>query len=536
MAIACGKSVIRLAENGFFHHPRCDSLMHLTPTKPRYRFILLYCLAFVLLGQFNGSFARQSKLALVGGTVISATGDAPISNSIVLINEGRIEFVGEFVEGVDLSGYDQLDVSGQFVTPGLIDTNVHLVLNVIPEFYVKYEDRLEDIAIQSAQVGLKYGMTTMADSWGPLEPLLAARKRIKSGEVMASDVLIAGNIIGTGGPFTAYFMGGWGLRGKSLRYGDWVTPVVQNRINQLWEAGMGPDLMSLTPEEAAERMREYIGKGVDFVKLGISAHGISPVEPLMFSNEVLEAMVSEIQSARIPFQTHTFTVASLSQAIRLNPDLLQHPNVMSPSWENASQPQQEAIKLLMSQIKQQNILSGLMAIPERRQLEIYQTWTANHSDDPFLNEIMLYRQQGFEGVTYDMLAEGLEEWLGSGVRFTLATDQGPETSDLGPTVWGRMGRAHFDRMSGLQDAGVPPMDILIAATRHGAEAYHLDDDRGTIQVGKRADLLILESNPLLDINNLRDIAMILKEGVIVDRDVLPTNPILDYDPELPWPY
>ena len=80
------------------------------------------------------------------------------------------------------------------------------------------------------------------------------------------------------------------------------------------------------------------------------------------------------------------------------------------------------------------------------------------------------------------------------------------------------------------------MDILIAATRHGAEAYHLDDDRGTIQVGKRADLLILESNPLLDINNLRDIAMILKEGVIVDRDVLPTNPILDYDPELPWPY
>lgn len=299
---------------------------------------------------------------------------------------------------------------------------------------------------------------------------------------------------------------------------------------------MGPDLMSLTPEEAAERMREYLKKGVDFVKLGISAHGISPVEPLMFSDEVLDAMVSEIRAAGVPFQTHTFTIASLAQAIRLNPDLLQHPNVMSPAWQNASVRQRTAIKSLIGQIKQQNILSGLMAIPERRQLEIYQNWSSEKSDDPYLNEIMLFRQQGFSGVTYDDLAEGIHAWLDEDVRFTIATDQGPEAADLGPTVWGRLGRAHFDRMAGLQDAGVHPMEILIAATRHGAEAYQLEDQKGTIEAGKLADLLILESDPMLDINNLRKISMVLKGGVIVNRDALPTNPILDYDPELPWPY
>lgn len=67
-----------------------------------------------------------------------------------------------------------------------VDTNVHLILMTVPGFFVKYEDKLEEIAIQSAQVGLKYGVTTMADTWGPLEPLLSARDRINEGEFEAA--------------------------------------------------------------------------------------------------------------------------------------------------------------------------------------------------------------------------------------------------------------------------------------------------------------------------------------------------------------
>ena len=480
--------------------------------------------------------AQKSRLAIHGATVITVAGDEPISDALILVDDGRISWVGPVAERPDLKGYDLLDANGKWVIPGLIDTNVHLILNVIPEFYVKYEDQLEDIAIQSAQVGLKYGMTTMADTWGPLEPLLAARNRIRSGEVVGSDVLVAGNIIGTGGPFSPYFMQGWDLRGKSLRYGGWVAPIVQQRINALWEAGMGPDLMAATPEEAAERMRSYIARGVDFVKLGISGHGIEPVEPLMFTDEVLDAMVAEIRAASIPFQTHTFTIASLEQAIRLEPDMLQHPNVMSPGWGGATAAQKAAVRESISQMESGGMLAGLMAVPERRQMDVYQNWTSDQTDDPYLDEIMQYRKPWFAGVSYEQMAEGVRVWLDSGVEYTLATDQGPETSDLGPTVWGRMGRAHFDRLIGLQDAGEQPMDILRAATLNGARAYQLEDEIGTIEPGKWADLVVLDANPLVDIANLRSISTVIKHGMVVDRAALPTHPVLDYDPELPWPY
>lgn len=480
--------------------------------------------------------AQESRLAIRGATVITVADDEPISDALILVDDGRIRWVGPATEGPDLEGYEVVGAEGKWVIPGLIDTNVHLILNVIPEFYVKYEDRLEDIAIQSAQVGLKYGMTTMADTWGPLEPLLAARDRIRSGEVVGADVLVAGNIIGTGGPFSPYFMGGWDLRGKSLRYGGWVAPVVQQRINALWEAGMGPYLMALTPEEAAAKMRAYIARGVDFVKLGISGHGIEPVEPLMFSDEVLEAMVAEIRAAGIPFQTHTFTIASLEQAIRLEPDMLQHPNVMNPGWGGASEAQKRAIRASIEHMAMRGMLAGLMAVPERSQIEIYRNWSSDQTDDPYLDEIMQYRKPWYAGGTYEQRSEGLKVWLDSGVEYTLATDQGPETSDLGPTVWGRMGRAHFDRLIGLQDAGEAPMDILRAATINGARAYHRDSQIGTIEPGKWADLVVLDADPLRDIGNLRSISMVIKRGMVVDRTALPTNPVLDYDPELPWPY
>ena len=101
-----------------------------------------------------------------------------------------------------------IDATDRFITPGIIDTNVHLVLMIVPEFYAKYEGHLEEIALQSAQVALKYGVTTVRDSWGPLQALLNVRDRINRGEVVGARTLVAGNIVGLSGPFGANFLGG----------------------------------------------------------------------------------------------------------------------------------------------------------------------------------------------------------------------------------------------------------------------------------------------------------------------------------------
>jgi len=481
--------------------------------------------------------ADSEKLALVGGTTITATGAPAIKNSVILIDDGRIRYLGTRDEIIVPDQYQTIDVSGKWITPGLIDTNIHLILMTVPEFFIKYEDRLTDIAIQSAQVGLKYGLTTMPDTWGPLAPLLEARDRINAGEFVGSRILVAGNIIGTGGPFSQYFMGGWPLHGRTVRYGGWVHSLIQKRINALWEDDVGPTMLAMTADEAAETIRNYIAKGVDFVKIGISGHGLGRVEPLMFSPEVLRAMREEVRKAGIPLTTHTFTVESLRLAVELEPDLLFHPNVMSVPWRHASPQQKEAIQSLIKSIADKGIYAGLMAIPEREQMRVSAEWDSKENmDDPYLNEIMVNRQLGMAGTSFEDRAAGIKVWFDGGVRYTLATDQGPEAADLGPVAWGRLGRMHFDRMIGLQDVGAEPMDILIAATRNGADAYGLGQELGTVETGKLADLLVLDADPLSDIANFKHINMVIKEGQIIDRDALPSVKVLDYDPEAPWPY
>lgn len=491
----------------------------------------------LIVGLLLPAAAIAADLALVGGTVITVDEPAVIENGAIVIQAGVITAVGPAPSITIPADATTVDASGKFIIPGLIDTNVHLILMTVPEFFVKYEDRLTDIAIQSAQVGLKYGMTTMADSWGPLEPLLEARDRINSGEIVGSRVLVAGNIVGVGGPFSSYFMGSWDHRGSDMRYGGWVHPAIQNRINDLWEAGAGPELLAMTPAEAGEAMKAYVAKGVDFVKLAVAGHGISPVEPLIFSEAAMRAMREEVRKAGIPFQTHTFTVESLRVAVELEPEMLQHPNVMSPPWFAATEAQKESIQHSISVIARDGIHCGLMMIPSKKKTEIYRSWNAaEHLDQPHLNKVMMSRAPFMSVMPIDLWVEGLRVWIDGGVKYTLATDQGPEASDLGPVAWGRLGRAHFERLEDLQDCGELPHDILVAATRNGAEAYGLGDQIGTLEVGKQADLLVLDADPLADIANVRKIDIVIKNGKIIDRKALPTVKVLDFDPEAEWPY
>ena len=490
-----------------------------------------------IVAAISQSIASDGSISLVGGTVIPANGSAPIKNATVLIEDGKIIRVGASTKVGTPDGFEVIDVSGKWITPGLIDTNAHLILNTIPEFFIKYEDRLEEIALQSAQISLKYGLTTIGDTWGPLEPLLTVRDKINSGEEVGTRVLVAGNIIGTGGPFSAYFMKGWDIRGDTLRYGGWVHPEIRARINAKWEAGVGPNLLAMTPEEVGIAMREYIAKGVDFIKIGVSGHSLGAVEPLMFSEAALEQIRREAVRAGIPYTTHTFTIDSTQAAIDLDAKFLIHPNVMSVPYSFASEKQKEAIQALAKEIARKNIYAGLMAIPSKAKTETMANWdVSKHRRYSQINKIMLNRGMFSTLESYEKRVDALKVWLDAGVEYTIATDAGPEAADLGPTIWGRLGRAHFERMEAFQDLGEDPKDILIAATRNGAAAYHLDEKLGTIERGKIADLLILDADPHEDIRNLRKIHTIIKDGVLVDRNALPTVAPLDYDPEAEWPF
>jgi hypothetical protein len=94
-------------------------------------------------------------------------------------------------------------------------------------------------------------------------------------------------------------------------------------------------------------------------------------------------------------------------------------------------------------------------------------------------------------------------------------------------------QGHFVWLKAMEEKGMAPMEMLRAATRNIAVAYGKDQDLGTLQPGKIADMIILDEDPLQSWANYRTIHLILKDGIVVDREALPVNPILSKPAEPP---
>jgi adenine deaminase len=87
------------------------------------------------------------------------------------------------------------------------------------------------------------------------------------------------------------------------------------------------------------------------------------------------------------------------------------------------------------------------------------------------------------------------------------------------------GTATLAAIEGLVELGMTPSQAIVAATRNGAIASQGLEDFGTLEVGKLADILLLDADPLVDIANIRELSMVMKGGAIVDRDRLPEHPV-----------
>jgi imidazolonepropionase-like amidohydrolase len=102
----------------------------------------------------------------------------------------------------------------------------------------------------------------------------------------------------------------------------------------------------------------------------------------------------------------------------------------------------------------------------------------------------------------------------AGVPIALGTDAGNPMVLHGPSA--------YAELEAMQAVGLLPMDVLVAATRNGARAMGREQDLGTVEAGKVADLLVLDADPSADIANFRKLRQVIRAGVVHDRsDLLP---------------
>ena len=445
----------------------------------------------------------QQATVVVGGTLIDGTGGPPVRDAVVVISGRKISAVGPRGQVQVPAGAHEISAAGKYIVPGLMDANVHLVLSKDIEFIVRYEGRYEDLMEEAAQVTLKQGLTTIFDSWGPLQPLLNVRDRIKRGQTVGSRLYIAGNIVGLSGPFGRDFNG----PAESS-----VTRAMVKRTNLLWEENTGPDLLWMTPEQVRAEMRKYTARGMDFIKYAVSGHGSSQGNFLMFSPEAQRAIVEETHRAGMTVQTHTTTVESLREAIEAGVEMMQHCTMTGPTPIPES-----TIKLMLDK----RVYCAVQPRTQQRmQLDLVQAETA------------LPSQHAKERI---QVQHGNEvRLIKAGVPVLLATDGGTIDPDFLDAMSPKaridrlteFGEGHFVWFQAMAEKGMTPMAEILAATRNIAAAYHKLDEFGTVERGKLADLVILDADPLQDIQNMRKITLVMKDGQVVDRDRLPINKVL----------
>lgn len=472
--------------------------------------------------------AQTSVLAIVGATVIDGNGGRPMPNGVVVIDGNRIAAVGPRSSTRIPDGARTIDGTGTFIVPGFVDTNVHLSLyggmNDRYETLVRYYDRQPEIVLEAAQTQLSYGVTTVRDSYGMLRPLVAVRDRLASGGAIGPRILAAGNIVGWSGPYSISF---------SLTRPGGLT-LFQEQMNDEIAQGAGEELMGMTPTQLAKAIDSYLDKGPDFIKYGGTSHFAEPTF-IGFSAEAQRTIVERAHARGKFAETHATSQEGLRLAIDAGIDGIQHPEIVDGVAIG-----DELVSTIVAKPIVCSMLVNTMTgeawekhLKDRAEAEKKQAEADKKSTRPKTSFEERQRANDL-GVGLEVRRNNAQKLIKAGALVTVGTDNywaaaselarspKPQNQDHGiGTIVG---------IEGLVELGMTPSQAIVAATKNGAIASRGLAEFGTIESGKRADLLLLTADPLADIHNIRKIGRLIKDGKLIDRATLPEKRVLSRSP------
>ena len=478
--------------------------------------------------------ARDAATAIVGATVIDGNGGPPLQNATVVVRGKRIEAIGSRASVDVPAGARVIDGTGKFVTPGFIDTNVHISLyggrsGASKESAVGYWHRNTELTLEMAQMHLKYGVTTIRDSYGTFPALKEVRAAIAVGEEIGPRLLFAGNIFGWGGPYSVTFslIREEGLSLFEEQYNDAVTQ------------GSDEELFDMYPEELRVAVNEYLDKGPDFIKYGGTSHWSYPTM-IAFSPAQQKVIVEETQKRGLVAETHATNPEGLRLAVEAGIDLIQHPEVLAG---------REISDELVREIRERGTICSMLIntltgeawkkhLNDNEAAEKKLAEEEEEAAEPGLRRHVKLERTRAErrrerrelGHSTEMRRRNAQKLIDGDCIVTLGTDnyfgRAPEYSREPKPLWQEPGNGTIVAIEGLVELGMSPSEAIVAATKNGAMACKALDQFGTLEAGKLADLLVLGADPLADISNIRKLEVVMKEGQIIDRHELPTKPLI----------
>jgi imidazolonepropionase-like amidohydrolase len=436
---------------------------------------------------FAAPAMAQERVALVGATVIDGSGGEPIADAVVVLRADRIEAVGPRASVRIPRGARVVDVSGRWITPGLIDAHVHFFqsgsLYTRPDGFDLRAVRpyLDDLNWSKDNLDTTFarylasGVTTVVDAGGPLWNFdVRARSRTNA---RAPRVAIAGPLIAT-------------------EPTPWVAP--------LNESGDPPIISAQSVDEAREMTRGLLRRRPDLIKIwgiGDGPEGAARVR------EITAAVAAIAHPAGVRVAVHATDLEIARAAVEGGADILVH-SVDDARIDDAfiALLRERNVVYVSTIVVQEGYADALLGRPDLSPTERAlgdPSIIASLYETPL--EFRAYARGQADDARVAQAQANVLLLQQAGVRVAAGTDAGNIGTLHGPAL--------HRELQLLVAAGLTPMQAIVAATRDAAYVYAPSPDVGVLRVGARADLLVLRANPTADIANLARIEAVYARGV-----------------------
>jgi imidazolonepropionase-like amidohydrolase len=398
----------------------------------------------------------MTRVVFSGARVFDGSGAAAADGDVV-VDDGRIVAVGPGLDGDEV-----VDCAGHTILPGLFDCHVHVMVNDISAtrfqqtpFSLRFYEAMDNL-----QATLAAGITTVRDAAGAD---LGVKTAVERGLVRGPRMQISISMLSqTGGHGDSWQVCGADVPSFFVPHPGAPAPVVDG------------------PDEMRRRVRELVRAGADVIKVATSGGVLSPRDDPRhghFRDPELAVLMEEARAAGKWVMAHAQATDGIKAAIRHGIRSIEHGIYLDD----------EAIDMML---RRGTFLVPTLVAP-RGVLE------ARDRGVP-VPQVMIDKTL----MVMDAHTASVKAAIAAGVKVAMGTDSGvvphgQNTRELGLMV----------------DCGMSPLDALVATTKTAAELMGLDEELGTLEPGKRADLVVVEGDPLADVGALgTQVRQVWKDG------------------------
>ena len=484
-----------------------------------------------VLGPQEPPFKPDRPLAIVGGDLIDGTGAPPKLGYTVVIEGERIKQVSPMEAAEIPEGTQIINAQGLTIMPGLINSNQHLQLNPlypaptadlpIGVLKARWKETFSRMPFR-AYVYLMQGVTSLRQTSGPSKELLPLKKRIDSGELAGPRIFLGGALFMSPQHFEDYIEENKTPRDavKWLRE-DFAYNVIDDVDKDTdpftgpeynyWKLYMSDQVYNGENDFSDEELRFLIDKAHrhgKIVDVHAGPHNVGLRRMLDFEVDTLEH----------PFYGHFLVDEDIIQGYVdkgvVVDSLLR---VMVTGAEDAEDPHKfnETLFIMSMEPKEYRLLMRY------RDKMLYNKRNASVSGLPIYESNLATLEGrsdtgdtfGLSGPSYDEMQqrranshENMRRFIRAGAKLSLGTDT---PSFLNFQQEDPNALEFYQAVEG----GLAPMDAIVAATRNGAEALGMEDELGTVEEGKLADVIVIAGNPLADLDALKSVYVVIKGGV-----------------------